>query len=247
MKNEITIINKKITYQESDFVGQYRLANLFSTLADLATLNALQTNIWQENLQQRYGWILTKQTLRLHKPILINDVLNISTRANKSSRIQFTRMYDIHDVNDICIGGVYSSWTFIDIEKRKIIRPNKVGITLPEIEEHSHAVEAYEEIKKDIPLTCKAIRQVVYSDIDVNLHMNNYRYIEWAMDVMDYTLFNTYYISEVSMVFKKEMAPSTVAKILYGAQDNYFKVRIVSEDEETMYFEMGGYLTTVNQ
>lgn len=245
MKNEITTITKKITYQESDFTGQYRLANLFSTLADLATINALQTKIWQEELQQVYGWILVKQTLRLHKPVMINDALTISTRAGKSSRIQFTRLYDIQDENQMYIGGVYSSWTFIDIQKRKIVRPDKVGIVIPEIEEYHHEVEAYQEIKEDISLSCKATRKVVYSDIDVNLHMNNYRYIEWAMDVMDYTVFKTHYISETSMVFKKEMAPNTVANILYGEKDGYFKVQISSEDGSTTYFEMGGYFTKI--
>ncbi|MFV0394811.1 MAG: acyl-[acyl-carrier-protein] thioesterase [Coprobacillaceae bacterium] len=241
MKNEETIIKKKITYQESDFTGQYRLANLFSTLSDLATLNALQVNIWKEELQLQYGWILTKQTMKLNRPIEINEEIKFSTRAGKSSRIQFTRLYDFYDSENKSIGGVYSTWTFIDIHKRRIVRPDKVGIVIPEVEEHQHAVDGYQEIESDIPMLCKAKREVVYSDIDVNQHMNNYRYIEWSMDVIDYKIFETHYISEVSMAFKKEMAPGTKAKVLYGEKDNYFKVRIVSENEEIVYFEIGGY------
>lgn len=240
MKNEETVLKKKITYQESDFVGHFRLANLFSTLSDLATINALEIGIWKEELQLQYGWILTKQTMKLNKPMKINEDILFSTRAGNSSRIQFSRMYDFYDEDKVPIGGVHSTWTIIDIHKRRIVRPDKIGIVIPEIEEHSHYVEAYEEIKEDIELTSLKERTVVYSDIDVNQHMNNYRYIEWAMDVMDYKKFITHYISEVSMIFKKEMAPETKAKVLYGERENYFKVQIVSQDENIVHFEMGG-------
>ena len=242
MKNEESLITKKITYQESDFVGYYRLANLFSTLSDLATKNGRLTGIWQEELEGRYGWILTKQTIKLFRPIKINEEVTFTTRAGKSSRIKFTRLYDIFDSHGICIGGVYSTWTFIDIQKRKIIRPEIVGVNIPEIEEHKHAVEKYEEIKNTVDLELVAERVVSYSDLDINQHMNNYRYLEWALDVMDCKLFNTYYISEASVNFKKEMLVGTKAKIFYGINDLYFKVRIVSEDNSTEHFEMGGYL-----
>lgn len=247
MKNKETIINKKITYQESDFMGHYRLANLFSMLSDLATKNAVEVGIWKEELQLRYGWILTKQTMKLDRPIHINEDISFSTRAGKSSRIQFTRLYDFYDAENICIGGVYSTWTFIDIEKRKITRPDKVGVMIPEIEEYPHRVESYTEIENNISLACKATREVVYSDVDVNQHMNNYRYIEWAMDVMNYSIFTTHYLREVSMIFKKEMSPGTKAKVLYGEKDQYFKVRVVSEDETIVHFEMGGYFEKISK
>lgn len=246
MKNEETIVKKKITYQESDFVGHLRLANLFSTLSDLATINALQVGIWKEELQQQYGWILTKQTMKLNTPMAINEEISFSTRAGSCSRIQFTRLYDFYNENKNPIGGVYSTWTLIDIHKRRIVRPDKVGITIPEIEKHPHFVDTYQEIKEDIEILCHDERKVVYSDIDINQHMNNYRYIEWAMDVMDYKKFITHYISEVSMTFKKEMAPNTIAKILYGQKDNYFRVQIVSQDENIVHFEMGGYFQELN-
>lgn len=242
MKNEESIITKKITYQESDFVGHYRLANLFSTLSNLATKNAVQTGIWQEELESKYGWILVKQTIKLDRPIKINEEITFSTRAGKSSRVKFTRLYDIFDSAGACIGGVYSTWTLIDIHKRKIIRPETVGVNIPKIEEYKHAVEKYEEIKDTVTMELVAERIVTYSDLDINQHMNNHRYLEWALDVMDCNLFNTYYICEASVQFKKEMLAHTKAKIFYGINDLYFKVRITSEDNSIEYFEMGGHL-----
>lgn len=246
MKNEKTVIEKRITYQESDHKGHYRLSNLISVLSDLATLNALEIQIWDTALDGQYGWILTKQTLRLHRPIESGETISLSTQAGKASRIQFTRLYDFYDENESVVGGGYSAWTFIDLQRRRIVRPDKVGIVIPEITEHTHTVNDYVAIEKEMEMEEMGRRKVSYSDIDVNLHMNNSRYIEWALDVMDISIFDTYYISEVSMLYKKEMAPETEAIILSGKKDEYFKVQLVSLDKDIVYFELGGRLTPIS-
>ena len=60
-------------------------------------------------------------------------------------KIQYFRTYDLK-INDEVVGGIYSIWTLIDIEKRRIVRPQKVGITIPECEEYSSFVEKYEPL-----------------------------------------------------------------------------------------------------
>ncbi|WRK53301.1 thioesterase [Coprobacillaceae bacterium CR2/5/TPMF4] len=46
-------------------------------------------------------------------------------------------------------------------------------------------------------------RQVLYSDVDVNQHMNNSRYIEWALDAIAMEVFDNKYFSEVSVFLKR--------------------------------------------
>ena len=83
-------------------------------------------------------------------------------------------------------------------------------------------------------------REVGYSDLDVNQHMNNYRYVEWALDLLDYKIYKDYYISELTMIYKKELAPKTKVNLYYGMQDNQFRVTILSEDDQTTHFELSG-------
>ena len=43
--------------------------------------------------------------------------------------------------------------------------------------------------------------------------MNNSRYIEWAFDAVGLRIFEQHYFKEVSILYKQEMAPGTIAKI----------------------------------
>lgn len=245
MENLETKIKKNILYQESDYCGHYRLSEMFSILSDLATKNATEIGIWKEEFEGIYGWVLVKQTLKLQRPIKIGEAIYLSTRAGKSSKIQFVRQYDIQDNNDHFIGGVYSVWTLLDLHQRRIVRPDKVGMDIPGIKHYEHYVSSYQEVDTAIDVSFVMERKVVYSDLDVNQHMNNYRYIEWALDVFDYTAFKEYFITELSMVYKKELAPNTNVKILFGQKDNAFKVVFVSEDEQTIHFELSGLLSKI--
>lgn len=239
MKNIETKKTVEIQYQECDFKGEYRLVNLLSSLADLAVKNATDIQIWKKEMEQHYGWVLSKQTIKMKRPICLGEVIQFSTRAKKASRVQFTRTYDIFQGEQM-IGGVFSLWTLLDLQKRKIIRPEQAGVILPEIEEYECLVDQYEKIRKDIEMTHLTKREVLYSDVDVNQHMNNSRYIEWAMDLLSPKQHQDFFISELSMYYKKELPPHASVDLFYGEDQNYFKIEFKNNDE--LCFELGGLL-----
>lgn len=239
MKNIETNLTKKIKYQDTDYLAEYKISNLLSSMADLATENAIEIGMWNEKLNRQYGWVLSKQTLKLKRPIHLEEEINISTRAKSGSRVQFGRTYNITSNNEI-IGGIYSIWTFIDINNRRIMKPQRVGLEIPEIEEYHSYVEKYEPVLKNIEVKKVNQRQVLYTDVDVNQHMNNAKYIEWALDLLTYSDYQDYYIEELSMYYKKEIAPLTMVDLYYGKENDDFKVVFVVDD--TVCFELSGKL-----
>lgn len=242
MENFVSSQYITVECQESDYKGNYRISALLSKLSDLATKNAIEVGIWRPELANNYGFVLTKETVVLKRPIKIDEKIKLNTRAAQCKRIQFTRNYWIEDQQGNEIGAVYSLWTLIDLEKRRITKPDKAGIIMPEIKPYPYTIEEYHEIEKDLELKYVMERSVLYSDVDVNQHMNNSRYLEWAFDALPIELFDDKYFKEISIAYKKEMAPSTVAKIYCHLEDEYVKIVFKSQDNNVVYFEMGGYL-----
>lgn len=243
MKNKETIIKKKVQYQESDYCGKYSIPSLIATLSDLATQNAIEIGIWKEELENKYGWILLKQTIKMERAITMGEEIYLSTRAGKSSKIQFTRQYDIFDINKKEIGGVYSVWALIDLSLRSLARPDKTGMEIPTIEQFPHYIEEYTKINQEIAVEPVMTRTVLYSDLDVNQHMTNHRYIEWALDVLEYTEFKDNYISELTMQYRQELSPNTKVNLHYGKVNEQFRVVIYNEDNTIIHYEVSGILT----
>ena len=81
-------------------------------------------------------------------------------------------------------------------------------------------MDAPKNIEYENELKHVMTRQVLYSDIDLNQHMNNARYIDWALDVLDLELHRNHFISEVTIHYKKEILPLSFVDLYVGCVDN---------------------------
>ena len=144
------------------------------------------------------------------------------------------------------IATIYSLWTLIDIQKRRIIKPDKAGIKMPKIISYPYALDNFHEIKDNLELSLVMERTVLYSDIDINQHFNNSRYIEWVFDAMPIDFFKNHYFKEMSVIFKKEMTPNNKARIYRFIDNDYVKIVFKSSDDSIVYFEFGGYIGTMD-
>lgn len=238
MKNNETWEQFKIEYQNVDYNGEYKYADLLSKLSNLATKNAIEIGLWNESFHGQYGWVLVKQTVKLKRPVYVGENLTITTRAKGERKIQFFRTYDLK-VNNEVVGGVYSIWTLIDLNKRRIVRPQKVGITMPECEEYVSYVENYEPLL-GIETYKQITREVLYSDVDLNKHVNNARYLEWVMDLLPEDIKEKYFVEQITMHYLKEISPHSKVDLYYGQKENDFRIEF--KIEEQTYFEISGRL-----
>ena len=52
--------------------------------------------------------------------------------------------------------------------------------------------------------TCEI--KVDYDDIDVNKHVNNVRYLDWALKTLDYDFRKTHKVNTIDIYYKKEIS-----------------------------------------
>jgi medium-chain acyl-[acyl-carrier-protein] hydrolase len=238
MEDFLTSEERQIEICEVDYMGQYQLCHLLNRFSEIATISAKNIGMWSEEMMKQYGWVVAKQSLHLDQPIYYKDIITLSTTIDNGSFVAFPRYYFIHKGNQQ-IGTCSSIWTLIDIHKRRIVSPKKIGIDIPKVEHGIHLDEP-QTICLDIPLNFITTRQVLYSDVDTNQHMNNTRYIQWALDVIDYTVHKEYFISDLHIQYKKEIRPLKFVQLYLGNQDNRYIVEGRDEDE-SVYFTIEIY------
>lgn len=228
----------KLGYQHLDFSGHWRMADMFSELADLATEHAQSLNVWNPSMAGSYGWVVSKYHFRILKPLTQQDEIHISTWPSTGTRVVFPRYYQVKNGHDeICIEGV-GLWTLLDLKNRRITMPSRVGITFPEQLAAPLDISVEASFSDDEGYTFMEERQVRYSDIDVNQHLNNARYIEWTCDLIDCHRFKEGYIADLSIYFKKETAPGQILTLEMKEVDDQFFVRGMRDGQ--MHFMVEG-------
>ena len=65
-------------------------------------------------------------------------------------------------------------------------------------------VKEIEKLEKLQEVTSKNFFKVRYGDIDSNMHVNNVRYVEWAVESLPLEIVLNYELKDLSVVFEKE-------------------------------------------
>ncbi len=234
MENTITTINKTIELSDVDYSGQYRMYNLFLQFEILATINGELIGLWNQSMKDTYGWVVSKQHLHLNEPIYKNDILEIYTLADNGTHVAFPRNYFIKKDNRE-IGYCSSLWTLIDIKNRRIVAPKRIGLN-PPVFSHDQHLPLPSTIDIELPIDYIQTNKVKYSDVDVNYHMNNRKYIEWSLDLIDFKIFENYYISDLTIQYQKEIRPLEEVSLYLGKRDNRYVIQ--GKIEDTLHFTL---------
>lgn len=198
-----------LDYQKLDYAGHWRLSDLFSELANVATTHAEMIGVWHPQLLGEYGWVVSKMRIRILKPLGFGTKGTIKTWPGHGSRVVYPRYFEIMDENgDVCIEAV-NHWTLLDLKHRRITMPSRIGLAFPDNLKEEKPLQIETDFSEEDGFSFIEKRQVRYSDVDMNQHFNNARYIEWVCDVLDEKKFATHFINDLSIYFKKETAPNS--------------------------------------
>jgi hypothetical protein len=95
-----------------------------------------------------------------------------------------------------------SLWVLMDRSTRAMVLPGKSGIMVPGIL-RGNELPSPNSLS---PVVCSAAarRRVCYSDLDVNDHMNNCRYLEWMGDLLPAAFHKEHAMKDVTMCYLGE-------------------------------------------
>lgn len=151
-------------------------------------------------------FVLTKITLKYFENIHSYDIVEITTRPRCCKGVSFVRDFDVF-VSGKRVAYATSTWVLLDINSRKLLRPSAID-KLGTIKTDSENIITIEDrrMKFDTTLMKETdVREVYYSQIDRNGHMNNTFYPDIVYDYFpdEYKdndkgkIMSVYYSSEV--------------------------------------------------
>ena len=183
-----TFFEYEIRLSGLDVDGQEhcKASALLNHLQNAATLAAEDGGFGREALIERYGafWMLARSWFRLSRPLKYEDKVTIRTWHRGGRGAIMYRDYDIL-ANGQPVGESVSGWVLASVDTRKLLRLGSIAelertgggalcktMTLAKL----HQPEVLREVER---------RLMRYSDTDLNGHVNNTRYADFACDAVE--------------------------------------------------------------
>ncbi|MBD3615140.1 MAG: acyl-[acyl-carrier-protein] thioesterase [Gracilimonas sp.] len=205
MTDDITIHSEsfKIRASEVDQNGKATLPAICSLFQEVAGNHALKLNFDITQLHdQNLTWVLHRMDIKIDRYPNWREKITIETWPAAGDALRAYRNYRILNEEGNLIGVCLSYWMMINLKTRKPTRMPKdvLDLRLSDIDHvlpvKSDRIMPFEETNVEKKFVVRE------SDLDMNKHVNNARFVEWLMET--YNNDKAYLIKNLDIMFMQE-------------------------------------------
>ncbi len=188
---------------------------IMEMLQDIATDHANILGFgWNDLRKESKVWVLSK--IKVESSIEKDtSVINLTTWPLQPNRFFAGRDFIGTDGNGNVVLRATSIWSLLDIQSRKMLNPHDIDHLYggPYLEKNAGVEAKWEKLTADESYGCRYVKNVRWTDLDINRHVNNTNYTQWAMDCIDSPDFNGK-IRQMEVTFHSECLMGDEIKIM---------------------------------
>ena len=165
--------------------GKLNLYSLFNYMQDIASDHAIKLGFGRDDLMRdNRFWVLSRMYSEITLWPSWKENIIVKTWPNGTDRLFALRNYEVKYPDGRHIASGSSSWLILDRTTKKVQRPDSIlsryySTLLPGESSIRYALKL-DPAGNDGKLTPSF--KIKISDLDVNLHTNNVRYLKWVCD-----------------------------------------------------------------
>ena len=209
----------KITSNDVDKFLNLKVSSLFKFFQQVSTDHAEVIHVGTaDTIDKGMCWVMLRMEVKIYDYPKINEEVIVSTHPGAVDRFIFSRFYQLYSKKGKLLASGSSTWAVINMSTRRIVpRPFENGIMKGE------------SSKDDIPLPEKIVyselekietRLIRNSDIDLNGHLNNTKYIDFILDTKEPGYFDKKILTRIVVNYEKELKEGESVELFVNEKEN---------------------------
>ena len=207
---------------------ELKISSMFVMLQDAATEHAELLGVGKtETIDKGLFWVISRYSVSIERMPRYLDTVVVKTYPGDDLRFIFPRYFQIEDEQGNVLIRASSTWCVLDKNTHSVCMNPFNGKKLPP--EHYEGEEPLPRkvVTDEVRVVDK--RVVRYSDIDLNSHLNNTKYIDYFMDTKSLDFYKSHRIKHITINYEKEMLYGDEVTLLSNEKDNEYIVGMVND------------------
>ena len=172
-----------VTEMHADRYGRCRSASLLRFAQDAAGDHCKKLGAdWDTMAAKGLFWAVIRQRMEVTRLPKVGETVTVKTWPMPTTRVAYPRASVGLDEAGNELFKVMSLWVIMDMRTRAMIRPDKSGVDVQGVVLGGELAAPAGLNFKDLP--GETLRTVGFTELDVNGHMNNARYLDWLCDLL---------------------------------------------------------------
>ena len=195
-----------------------------------AHLDSMGHNLDTLRDEHSLAFLLSKTKLAIYAPLYSAENITVHTFTAESRGFAFNRFYQIFRGEEL-IAAADTTWALIDLNTKKLCRTDSIDLGF----EHEPSIDIglppRFRVGHNDELELLAERNIVYSDLDYNMHMNNTKYADMLCDFMP--IEDVPRIKGISISYLHEAAYKDTLQIYGIRSGEKYSFRTVNQNGDT--------------
>ncbi|KAK1437652.1 hypothetical protein QVD17_03447 [Tagetes erecta] len=248
------IILDGVGYQQTVVVRSYEVGP-DKTVTPQSILNLLQetalNHVWMSGLlgdgfgathgmmKNNLIWVVTRMQVQVDQYPIWGEILEIDTWVGASGKNGMRRDWEIRShTTGIVFARATSTWVMMNQTTRRLSKmPDEVRAEIEPWFIHKQAIteESPEKIDKldDNAKYINSGLQAKRSDLDMNHHVNNVKYVGWMLEAIPDECLENYQLSNIILEYRRECGSSDVVQSLCEPEE----LGIIKNDKDINYLD----------
>ncbi len=196
----------KIRAYDVDFSNRLKASALFHYMQEVASVHAEDLNVgYNELLHAGLFWVLSWIKIELAEYPQFGDVVHVSTWPKCKYKLYSMRDFLFFHETGETFCRATTAWLLIDAKSKRVTSLKKLPLEVPYQKDKSALAAFPEKLSATRAMEIVSHKQSYYTDIDVNQHVNNARYVEYLLDCYPQEFHREQHINTLTIAFLSEM------------------------------------------
>ena len=209
-----------ITCYEADANQLMRPTALLDLMQEAANTNASALGFgYDEMIESNIAWVLSRIHVKFIDTPKWRQEVNLKTWHKGVARLFYLRDFILSDKEDNTLALATTSWLIIDLGTRRLVRNNDLALR----DTPMHAIETpADKVVVPVDIEPELVRKhpITWSEVDSNGHVNNVKYVTWAIDAVKPEDIKEHPLKELLINYDAEVMPGDTVKISRVRQES---------------------------
>jgi len=184
--------------------GRLALPFLFGYLQEAASNHAQALGVAFIEVEGRpVFWVLHHIDVCLYRRPAWAETVTVATWPCGYQGLKAFRAFTLRDSAQHLLSEAYSIWLLVDPQRRRPVRLPEAVLHLRGMSPHPKALEIALPDPPSTPSLGETTFSVSYSDLDLNAHANNTRYVAWLLNALP-TAYREQALHRIQLTFRSE-------------------------------------------
>ena len=216
--------NFEITDHYVDCFGRMTPASILLMIQEVAGKHCTALSVDYDTLaKRRMFWAVTRHRVQVSRMPRLGETIRVETWPMPTTRVAYPRSVVAYDAaGNECFRAI-SLWVLMNLDTRSMILPGKSGISV---------VGSLRGLELPSPGSLALMdhtqtrqRQVCFTDLDRNGHMNNTRYLSWVSDLLPSAFHQEHEVKEFTICYHAEAREGQLLDLSWDfPQEDCFQV-----------------------